>query len=152
LRHGAVRKQIPKWGTGSLVLDGLGLESGLHFVEVRGDALADYFDRVFAGLLDQLAFQGAQAVFRRQVELVREAFDKFGAVSKDFVAPGSAEEKLAKQAELSKAAFESALANAREIGELVQKTSEDAIEVISKRVAANFDEVKAALKTKAVKN
>jgi hypothetical protein len=34
----------------------------------------------------------------------------------------------------------------------VQKTSEDAIEVISKRVAANFDEVKAALKTKAVKN
>jgi phasin family protein len=101
---------------------------------------------------NQLAFQGAQAVFRRQVELVREAFDKFGAVSKDFVAPGSAEEKLAKQAELSKVAFESALANAREIGELVQKTSEDAIEVISKRVAANFDEVKAALKNKAVKN
>jgi len=101
---------------------------------------------------NQLAFQGAQAVFRRQVELVREAFDKFGTVSKDFVAPGNPEEKLAKQAELGKAAFESALANAREIGELVQKTSEDAMQVISKRVAANFDEVKAALKTKAVKN
>jgi phasin family protein len=101
---------------------------------------------------NQLAFQGAQAVFRRQVEIVREAFDKFGSVSKDFAAPGSAEEKLAKQAELGKAAFESALANAREIGELVQKTSEDAMELISKRVAANFDEVKAALKPKAVKN
>ena len=101
---------------------------------------------------NQVAFQGAQAVFRRQVELVREAFDKFGSVSKDFTAPGSAEEKLAKQAELGKAAFESALANAREIGELVQKTSEDAMELISKRVAANFDEVKAALKPKAAKN
>ena len=101
---------------------------------------------------NQVAFQGAQAVFRRQVELVREAFDKFGSVSKDFTAPGSAEEKLVKQAELGKAAFESALANAREIGELVQKTSEDAMELISKRVAANFDEVKAALKPKAVKN
>ncbi|HEY7688613.1 MAG TPA: TIGR01841 family phasin [Dongiaceae bacterium] len=101
---------------------------------------------------NQLAFQGAQAVFRRQVELVREAFDSFGSVSKEFTAPGSTEEKLVKQAEFGKAAFESALANAREIGELVQKTSEDAIELISKRVAANFDEVKAALKTKPTKN
>jgi phasin family protein len=101
---------------------------------------------------NQLAFQGAQAVFRRQVELVREAFDSFGSVSKEITAPGSAEEKLLKQAEFGKAAFESALANAREIGELVQKTSEDTIELLSKRVAANFDEVKAALKTKPTKN
>lgn len=101
---------------------------------------------------NQIAFQGVQALFRRQVELAREAFDSFGSVSKEFSAPGSAEEKLVKQAEFGKAAFESALANAREIGELVQKTSEDAMELISKRVAANFDEVKAALKTKPVKN
>jgi phasin family protein len=101
---------------------------------------------------NQVAFQGAQAVFRRQVELVREAFDKFGSVSKEFTTPGSAEDKLAKQAELGKVAFESAVANARELGDLVQKASDDAFEVISKRVAANFDEMKSALKSKVAKS
>lgn len=97
---------------------------------------------------NQVAFQGVQAVIRRQAELVREAVEEFGKVSKEFTATVSTEDKMAKQADLAKATFESALANAREIGTMVQKVSDEAVELLSKRVVANFDEVKSALTPK----
>ena len=60
------------------------------------------------------------------------------------------EDKLVKQTELAKSAFETALANVRELGGLVQKTSDEAVSVISKRVVDNFDEMKSALQPRAV--
>ncbi len=97
---------------------------------------------------NQVAFQGAQAVFRRQAELVREAVDEMTKVSKEFTAAGSTEDKLVKQAELAKTAFATALSNIREISGLVQKANDEAVAVISKRVVDNFDEVKSALAPK----
>jgi len=97
---------------------------------------------------NRVAIEGAQAVMRRQTELAREAIEGFSSLSKDVTAPGSAEDKFAKQADAAKAAFETALANAREITGLVQKASDEAVSVISKRVVANFDEMKTALQPK----
>lgn len=96
----------------------------------------------------QVAFQGAQAVVRRQFELMREAADEFSKASKDFTTSDAPEAKFAKQAEMGKAAFESAVANMRELGGLVQRTNIEAAEVISKRVADNFDEIKSAFERK----
>jgi phasin family protein len=97
---------------------------------------------------NQVAFQGVQAVIRRQAELVREAVEEFGKVSKEMTSAASTEDKFAKQAEIAKSTFESAVANAREIGSMVQKTSNEAVELLSKRVVANFDEVKSAIQPK----
>jgi phasin family protein len=97
---------------------------------------------------NRVAVEGAQAVLRRQAELVREAIEELSAVSKEFTAAGSAEDKLVKQTDLAKSAFETALANVRELAGLVQKTSDEAVSVISKRVVDNFDEVKSALQPK----
>jgi len=97
---------------------------------------------------NRVAVEGAQAVFRRQAELVREAIEELSTVSKEFSAAGSPEDKLLKQTELAKSAFETALANARELAGLVQKTSDEAVSVISKRVVDNFDEMKTALQPK----
>ncbi len=98
---------------------------------------------------NRIAVEGTQAVLRRQAELVREAIEELSSVSKEFTAAGSAEDKLLKQTELAKAAFETALANVRELAGLVQKASDEAVSVISKRVVDNFDEVKSALTPKA---
>ena len=66
---------------------------------------------------NRIAVEGTQAVLRRQAELVREAIEELSSVSKEFTAAGSAEDKLLKQAELAKSAFENALANvARALG------------------------------------
>ena len=93
---------------------------------------------------NQLAFNGVKAVAQRQAEVAREAVEEFQKFAKDLAAPASAEEKLAKQAEVAKSAFEHSLATMREMTETLQKSNTQAIEVISKRVADSFDEVKTA--------
>lgn len=97
---------------------------------------------------NRVAIEGTQAVLRRQAELVREAIEELSTASKEFVAAGSPEDKLVKQTELAKAAYETTLANVRELSGLVQKTGEEAVSVISKRVVDNFNEVKTALQPK----
>ena len=94
---------------------------------------------------NRIAVEGTQAVLRRQAELVREVMEELSSVSKEFTTAGSPEDKLVKQTELAKAAFESAIANVRELQGLVQKASDEAVSVISKRVVDNFDEVKSLL-------
>jgi phasin family protein len=98
---------------------------------------------------NRIAVEGTQAVLRRQAELVREAIEELSSVSKEFTAAGSPEDKLLKQTELAKSAFETAIANVRELSGLVQKASDEAVSVISKRVVDNFDEMKSALQPKA---
>jgi phasin family protein len=97
---------------------------------------------------NQVAFEGAQTVLRREVEIVRDAVEGLTNVAKEIAAAGSFEEKLAKQAEIAKSSFETALANFRELSGLVQKTSDQAVSVISKRVVDNLDEVKSAMAAK----
>ena len=93
---------------------------------------------------NQLAFDGVKAVAQRQAELAREAVEEFSKLAKELSAPASVEEKLAKQAELAKSAFEQALSTMREMSDTLSKSNTQAIDVVSKRVADSFDEVKTA--------
>jgi len=94
---------------------------------------------------NQLAFEGVQALVRRQAEIVRENVEELTKITRELTAAGSPEEKLVKQTQLAKHAFENALGQVRELTGLVQKSSTQAVEVLSKRVADNLDEVKAAI-------
>lgn len=94
---------------------------------------------------NKLAFDGAQAVAQRQVELVRQGLDDFAKMGRELAVAGSPEEKLARQADLAKESFATAVGALREVSELLQKSNLDAAAVISKRVSDNFDEVKTAL-------
>ncbi len=94
---------------------------------------------------NQLAFEGLQAVIRRQTEIVRASLEEAGGYVNQVIAAGTPEEKAAKQAELVKVAFEKALANVKELAELVAKSNNEAAEVLSKRVSESLDEVKGAL-------
>ena len=94
---------------------------------------------------NQLAFEGVQALVRRQAEIVRENVEELTKITRELTAAGSPEDKLAKQTQLAKEAFENALGHVRDLTGLVQKSSSQAVDVLSKRVADNLDEVKAAL-------
>ncbi len=94
---------------------------------------------------NQLAFEGLQAVGRRQAEILRQTLEETAAVLRDAVAQGTPEEKLAKQTDLAKQAFEKALANMKELADLLAKSNQDAAAVISARVTASIDEVKSLL-------
>jgi phasin family protein len=68
--------------------------------------------------------------------------DEFSAIFRDFAAPTSPEDRLAKQADLSKQAIEKGIANARELSEMVTKANTEAFNVLNKRVTESFDEVR----------
>lgn len=91
---------------------------------------------------NQLAVEGMQAVARRQVEIFRQMMEETSQVMKDMMAAGSPEEKAGRQTELAKEAFRRAIANMRELAEMVSKSQGEAFEVINKRVTDSLDEIK----------
>jgi phasin family protein len=91
---------------------------------------------------NQLAVEGAQAIARRQVELTRQVVDEASAALREWTQPGAPEDRFAKNAEFAKHAFEKSVANAREIAELLTKANSEAFNVINKRVAETFEEMR----------
>ncbi len=95
---------------------------------------------------NRIAFEGAQAVTQRQVEIVRQVMEESAEVVKQMTAAGKPEDKLAEQAELLKHTYEQSLANFRELAEMGAKSNGEAVEVLSRRVTEGLDEFKTALK------
>ena len=100
---------------------------------------------------NKLAFEGLQNVVKRQVEILRQTIDEVAQVAKDFSEPGSAQDKAAKQAEFAKDAFERALANARELAELIAKSNAEAFDLLNKRFSQILDETRDAFQKAAKK-
>lgn len=94
---------------------------------------------------NQLAVEGLQAVLRRQAEIIRQSIEEASSLVGDLTSPSAPEEKAAKQADLVKSAFEKALANIKELSEMVAKSNSEAAEVLTKRVSESLEEVKSAI-------
>ena len=99
---------------------------------------------------NQLAVEGVQSLARRQVEIARQAVDEAQAVLREWTEPGAPEDRIAKNAELAKQAFEKNVANARELAELATKASTDVFSVFARRLSESFDEVRLYAKKQAV--
>lgn len=93
---------------------------------------------------NQLALEGVQAVMRRQLDIVRQSVEELTSMTTELMTAGTPEARVAKQAELTKASFEKAIANVRELSEMVAKSNGEAADVINKRITELLDEVKAA--------
>jgi phasin family protein len=96
---------------------------------------------------NRVAFEGAQALAQRQAEIFRQAMEDSLGAFKELTATGSTEDRIAKQAEVAKRAFETAVVNSRELADMGAKSNGKAVELINARVAEGLDEFKAAVKT-----
>lgn len=94
---------------------------------------------------NKLAFEGVQAVFKRQVEILRQAIEEGSSVAKELTEAGSPQDKAIRQTELTKDTFERALANARELSEIIAKSNSEAFDLLNKRFTQILDEVKDGL-------
>lgn len=90
---------------------------------------------------NQLVGEGVQAVARRQVEIVQQAFADVSGLLREWTQFGAPQECLARNAEVAKAAFEKGLANTRELAELATKANTEAFNVISGRFTESLEEV-----------
>src|SRR5271154_2014520 len=78
---------------------------------------------------NQVVVEGAQAISRRQAEVIREGVEDVLKASKDILTSGTPENNLTKQSELAKSIFETTLANLRDITETATKFSFEAFDV-----------------------
>ncbi|KAB2928490.1 MAG: phasin family protein [Candidatus Contendobacter sp.] len=92
---------------------------------------------------NQAAVQGIQAVAQRQAEILSQAMSEVSSVAQQLAGSASnPQEMTTKQAELVRKAFEQALANARELAEMVSKSNTEAFAIINKRVTESLQELK----------
>lgn len=90
---------------------------------------------------NQVVTEGVQNIARRQAEVFRNNVDSVLSATKELAAGGAPEVSVEKQANLTKALWEKSLANAREVSEIVTKSSFEAFDVLNKRAAESFDEL-----------
>ena len=92
---------------------------------------------------NRVALEGAQAVARRHMEIMQGTMAELTEQMRG-VSPGEGPQaRAAKQAELLKRAYEKAVANLRELGDLVQRSNNEAIETLNRRFSEAMDELKA---------
>jgi phasin family protein len=110
-------------------------------VEALVNAQRKNFEAIAAA--NQLAIEGFQAVAKRQGDIVREAIETLTKAGQELAGAGQTPDaRVAKQLELAKAGYEKALANLRELSEMLVKSNSEAFGVINKRVTEALDEVK----------
>ena len=101
---------------------------------------------------NQAAVQGMQAVAQRQAEILSQAMNEVSSVAQQLAGAGSnPQEMTTKQAELARKAFEQALANMRELAEMVSKSNTEAFAIINKRVTESLQELKGLVSNPAAK-
>jgi phasin family protein len=96
----------------------------------------------------QTVAQGLQIIAKRQGEIARQSVEQFRSLLSVTPASGPVEDKLIKQVDLAKTSFEKSVADARELSDLVTKVTEEATDILGRRVVASLDEVKAAVQSK----
>jgi phasin family protein len=101
-------------------------------------------------LANQLAVEGAHAVVKRQIEMTQQTFEDLSTLVREMAQPTSTGDRIAKHTEYAKKVIDKSLNHGREIAALATKAGSEATEVLQKRTAEGFDEMRAfACKTAA---
>ena len=94
---------------------------------------------------NRVALEGAQAVARRHMEIMQQTMAELTETIRSLAAADAPQAKAAKQADLLKHAYERAVANTKELSDLIQKSNGEAIGLLNRRFAEAMDEVKALM-------
>jgi phasin family protein len=92
---------------------------------------------------NRVALEGAQAVARRHTEIVQQSMAELTEAVRALSSLESPQAKAAKQAELLKQGYERAVANLKEISDLIQHSNAEAVKLLNARFVEAMDEVKA---------
>lgn len=91
---------------------------------------------------NKVALEGAQAVARRHMEIMQSAMGEMTEVMRSMSGMEAPQDRAARQAEMLKAGYERAVANMRELADLIQKSNAEALEHLNRRFTEAMDEVK----------
>src|SRR6201996_4174958 len=126
-------------------------EFGKLFAEMKLPAMPDMEAFVSASrrnmetltAANKVALEGAQAVARRHMEIVQQSMSELSEAVRTLATPEAPQAKAARQAELLKQAYERAVANIKELSDMIQQSNDDALRLLNHRFIEAMDEVKA---------
>lgn len=85
---------------------------------------------------------GASALIDKQRKNLEQALAEVARVAETYRAGAAPQDFMAKQTELARKSFDSALKNVEEAAEIVRKASDEAIEVLRKRIRESAEEIR----------
>ena len=91
---------------------------------------------------------GANEIAKKQRAILDEAVKDVTAMVHDYRPGGSPQDMMAKQAEFAKKAMEAAIANTRDIAELVQKSTTEAFKIVQDRMKESYEEIRTTVEKK----
>jgi phasin family protein len=95
---------------------------------------------------NRVALEGAQAVARRHMEIMQSTMTGLTETLKGMSVTEKPADRAAKQAELLKQAYENAVSNTRELGDLIQKSNTEAMQKLNHRFSEAMSEMKTLFK------
>ena len=90
---------------------------------------------------NRIALEGAQAVAKRHIEIMQQTMTELTATLTSLADTSAPQDKAARQADLLKSAYEKAVANSRELGDLIQRANGEALDTLNARVSAAIEEL-----------
>jgi phasin family protein len=92
--------------------------------------------------VNQLAVEGMQTIARHQIKIMQQAIEHASALFRDWAHPVALDDRLAKNVEVAKQAFETGIASTRDLAELATSANTAVINVINTRLNESLDEVR----------
>jgi phasin family protein len=96
----------------------------------------------------QVAAEEVLSIASKQREIVEAAFTEVFAIARDFKPMGNPQERIAKQAEFAKRAFNITVQNTQDIAELIRQSTTDATKIMRGRLKLSMDEVRSSIDRK----
>lgn len=118
---------------GDLKIPGLDMETLVNAQRKNIEALT---------AANKVTMEGMQAVAKRQAEILAQALAEVATNAQQF-AGVNPQELGSKQMELTRQAFDKAIAHMRELAEMINKTNSEAFELLNRRVTESIEELKA---------
>jgi phasin family protein len=91
---------------------------------------------------------GAGEIAQKQRAIFEAAMKDMAEMAQAYKPGGSPQDVMAKQTEFAKKAVEAAIANTRDIAELVQKSSTEALKIVQDRMKESYEEIRASVEKK----
>lgn len=91
---------------------------------------------------------GANEIAQKQKDIFQAALKDMTEMAQSYKPGGNPQEVMAKQAEFAKKAMEAAIANTKDIAELVQKSSTEAFKIVQERMKESYEEIRTSVEKK----
>ena len=91
---------------------------------------------------NRIALEGAQAVARRHMEIMQQTMAELTESMRALSTTDAPQAKAARQAELLKRAYERAVANTKELSDLIQRSNGEALGLLNSRFTEAMDDVR----------